>query len=132
MGNQGTRRMSRILIVEDDEDVRALIAHKLRRAGHEVSEAGDGEQGLAAAREDTPDLIVLDWMMPKLTGIEVCANIRADADLAQPRILLLTAKSQDSDIALAMKTGADGYLIKPFRANDLLERVTALLAVPVA
>jgi DNA-binding response OmpR family regulator len=124
--------MPRILIVEDDEDVRALIAHKLRRAGHDVSEAGDGEQGLAAARAETPDLMVLDWMMPKLTGIEVCAQIRADADLAQPRILLLTAKSQDSDIALAMQTGADAYLIKPFRANDLLERVTALLAVPAA
>jgi two-component system phosphate regulon response regulator PhoB len=122
--------MPRILIVEDDEDVRALIAHKLRRAGHDVSEAGDGEQGLAAARAQAQDLIVLDWMMPKLTGIEVCAQIRADGDLAQPRILLLTAKSQDSDIALAMATGADGYLIKPFRANDLLERVTALLAVP--
>jgi DNA-binding response OmpR family regulator len=124
--------MPRILIVEDDEDVRALIAHKLRRAGHDVSEAGDGELGLAAARAETPDLMVLDWMMPKLTGIEVCAQIRADADLAQPRILLLTAKSQDSDIALAMKTGADAYLIKPFRANDLLERVTALLAAPAA
>jgi DNA-binding response OmpR family regulator len=111
--------MPRILIVEDDEDVRALIAHKLRRAGHEVS-------------AETPDLMVLDWMMPKLTGIEVCAQIRADTDLAQPRILLLTAKSQDSDIALAMKTGADAYLIKPFRANDLLERVTALLAAPAA
>ena len=124
--------MPRILIVEDDEDVRALIAHKLRRAGHEVSEAGDGEQGLAAARASAPDLMVLDWMMPKLTGIEVCAQIRADTDLPQPRILLLTAKSQDSDIALAMKTGADAYLIKPFRANDLLERVTALLAAPAA
>jgi DNA-binding response OmpR family regulator len=124
--------MPRILIVEDDDDVRALIAHKLRRAGHDVSEAGDGEQGLAAARAETPDLMVLDWMMPKLTGIEVCAQIRADADLPQPRILLLTAKSQDSDIALAMQTGADAYLIKPFRANDLLERVTALLAVPAA
>ncbi len=124
--------MPRILIVEDDEDVRALIAHKLRRAGHEVSEAGDGEQGLAAARASAPDLMVLDWMMPKLTGIEVCAQIRADVDLPQPRILLLTAKSQDSDIALAMKTGADAYLIKPFRANDLLERVTALLAAPAA
>jgi DNA-binding response OmpR family regulator len=124
--------MPRILIVEDDEDVRALIAHKLRRAGHEVSEAGDGELGLAAARASAPDLMVLDWMMPKLTGIEVCAQIRADADLPQPRILLLTAKSQDSDIALAMKTGADAYLIKPFRANDLLERVTALLDAPAA
>jgi two-component system phosphate regulon response regulator PhoB len=122
--------MPRILIVEDDEDVRALIAHKLRRAGHEVSEAGDGEEGLAAARASPPELMVLDWMMPKLTGIEVCAQIRADTSMPQPRILLLTAKSQDSDIALAMQTGADGYLIKPFRANDLLEQVTALLAAP--
>jgi two-component system phosphate regulon response regulator PhoB len=119
--------MPRILIVEDDEDVRALIGHKLRRAGHEVTEAGDGEEGLAAARAGSPDLIVLDWMMPKLTGIEVCAQVRADTTLTQPRILLLTAKSQDSDIALALATGADGYLIKPFRANDLLERVAALL-----
>jgi two-component system phosphate regulon response regulator PhoB len=122
--------MPRILIVEDDEDVRALIGHKLRRAGHEVTEAGDGEEGLAAARAESPDLIVLDWMMPKLTGIEVCAQVRADSTLTQPRILLLTAKSQDSDIALAMATGADAYLIKPFRANDLLERVSALLESP--
>lgn len=121
--------MARILIVEDDADVRALIAHKLRKAGHEVSEAGDGQEGLATARADPPELMVLDWMMPKLTGIEVCAEVRADTTMPQPRILLLTAKSQDSDIALAMQTGADGYLIKPFRANDLLEQVTALLAV---
>ena len=120
--------MSRILIVEDDDDVRALIAHKLRRAGHEVCEAGDGMEGLEAARASVPDLVVLDWMMPKLTGVEVCAQIRADTTLTQPRILLLTAKSQDSDIAQAMEAGADGYLIKPFRANDLLERVDALLA----
>jgi len=120
--------MPRILIVEDDEDVRALIAHKLRRAGHEVSEASDGEAGLAAAQQNPSELVVLDWMMPKLTGIEVCARIRADTALAQPRILLLTAKSLASDIALAMSTGADGYLIKPFRANELLERVDALLA----
>jgi len=120
--------MSRILIVEDDDDVRALIAHKLRRAGHEVSEAGDGLEGLEVARASVPDLVVLDWMMPKLTGVEVCAQIRADTTLTQPRILLLTAKSQDSDIAQAMEAGADGYLIKPFRANDLLERVDALLA----
>ncbi|ANP71541.1 response regulator transcription factor [Cryobacterium arcticum] len=120
--------MSRILIVEDDEDVRALIVHKLRRAGHEVSEAGDGQEGLEAARTSVPDLVVLDWMMPKLTGVEVCAQIRADTTLTQPCILLLTAKSQDSDIAQAMAAGADGYLIKPFRANDLLERVDALLA----
>jgi len=119
--------MARILIVEDDEDVRALIGHKLRRAGHDVTEAGDGEEGLASAKAGSPDLMVLDWMMPKLTGIEVCAQIRADTALSQPRILLLTAKSQDSDIALAMATGADAYLIKPFRANDLLDRVTALL-----
>ncbi|MGO4785790.1 response regulator transcription factor [Cryobacterium sp. W22_MBD10_FK3] len=119
--------MARILIVEDDEDVRALIGHKLRRAGHDVTEAGDGEEGLASAKAGAPDLMVLDWMMPKLTGIEVCAQIRAETALSQPRILLLTAKSQDSDIALAMATGADAYLIKPFRANDLLDRVTALL-----
>ena len=119
--------MPRILIVEDDEDVRALIAHKLRRAGHEVSEAGDGLEGLEAARASAPDLVVLDWMMPKLTGVEVSAEIRADTSLTQPRILLLTAKSQDSDIAQALAAGADAYLIKPFRANDLLERVDALL-----
>jgi len=122
--------MPRILIVEDDEDVRALIGHKLRRAGYEVTEASDGEQGLAAARAGAPALIVLDWMMPKLTGIEVCAEIRADSTLPQPRILLLTAKSQASDIALAMSTGVDAYLIKPFRANDLLDRVVALLDTP--
>jgi two-component system phosphate regulon response regulator PhoB len=87
----------------------------------------DGEGGLAAARLELPDLIVVDWMMPRLTGLEVCVEVRKDPGLARTPIILLTAKAQEADIARGFAAGADDYLVKPFSPRELATRVDALL-----
>ena len=120
--------MSQILIVEDDADIRELAAFKLTLEGHEVHEEADGEAGLAAARELMPDLIVLDWMMPKLTGLEVCQALRAESATESLPIILLTAKAQEADVQRGFAAGADDYISKPFSPPELASRVTALLA----
>lgn len=121
--------MARVTVVDDDADIRMLVVRRLERAGHAVSHAGDGESGLAVIRAERPDLVVLDWMMPGLTGIEVLDRIRAD-DAERPKVLMLTARAQEADVAAAREAGADGFLLKPFTAPDLLEAVTALLDPP--
>jgi two-component system, OmpR family, phosphate regulon response regulator PhoB len=118
--------MARVTVVDDDADIRFLVVRRLERAGHTVSEAADGEAGLAAIRMDDPDLVVLDWMMPGLTGIDVLERLRA-GDRLRPRVLMLTARTQESDVARAREAGADGFLVKPFTAPELLEAVGALL-----
>ena len=95
--------------------------------GYHLLEAGDGEQALAAVKEHSPDLVLLDVMMPKLDGIEVVRRIKADPDTAAIPVLLLSAKAQSKDIAAGLEAGADGYITKPFDPLDLLERVAALL-----
>lgn len=120
--------MARILVVEDDPDVLTLVMHKLRRAGHEVTSATDGEAGLAAVRADHPELVVLDWMMPRMTGLEVCHAVRADPAVSRTRILMLTAKAQEEDVERAFVSGADEYILKPFNSKELLARIDALLA----
>jgi DNA-binding response OmpR family regulator len=120
--------MPHILIVEDDADIRELTAFKLTLEGHDVHVEADGEAGLAAARELMPDLIVLDWMMPKLTGLEVCQTLRADPATASLPIILLTAKAQEADIQRGFAAGADDYISKPFSPPELASRVTAVLA----
>ena len=119
--------MARILVVEDDPDVALLVSTRLRRASHEVSTASDGQAGLDAVRSERPDLVVLDWMMPRLTGIQVCQAIREDPDVAHTRVVLLTARAQDQDMAAAYAAGVDDYILKPFDAKDLVARVDALL-----
>jgi len=119
--------VARILVVEDDPDVALLVSTRLRRASHEVSTASDGQAGLDAVRSERPDLVVLDWMMPRLTGIQVCQAIREDPDVAHTRVVLLTARAQDQDMAAAYAAGVDDYILKPFDAKDLVARVDALL-----
>lgn len=118
----------RILVVEDDAMVRELIEFKLSSAGHEVLMAADGEAGLEAVRTARPDLVILDWMMPKLTGLEVCAAIRADEEISDMPVLLLTARAQERDVESGYSAGADDYLLKPFSPRELLSRVEALAA----
>lgn len=120
--------MAAILVVEDDPDIAALVAHKLRTAGHDVDMVGDGTAGLAAIRAQRPALVVLDWMIPGLDGIEVCEAVRADADLAATRILMLTAKAQESDLERAFRAGADEYVQKPFSTRELVLRAQSILA----
>ena len=119
--------MSTILVVEDDTDIRALVEAKLTQAGYEVHTEHDGEAGLAAARVVEPDLIILDWMLPRLTGLEVCVAIRADATLANVPIILLTARAQEADLERGFAAGADDYLTKPFSPRELATRVAVLL-----
>lgn len=120
--------MADVLVVEDDEDVLALLVHRLKQAGHEVSQASDGEAGLSAARASIPDLVVLDWMMPRRSGLEVCFELRADPAFAKTRILMLTARAQEQDIERALAAGANDYVVKPFSSRELLARAQALLS----
>ncbi len=120
--------MARILVVEDDIDIAALVAHKLRSAGHDVAQVEDGDAALAAIREQRPDLVVLDWMIPGPDGIAVCETVRADPELATTRILMLTAKAQESDFERAFRSGADEYMQKPFSTRELVVRAESILA----
>lgn len=116
----------KIVVVEDDPVVRELIEWKLAAAGHDVTLEADGEAGLAAVRKTQPDVVIVDWMMPKLTGLEVCEAIRADAALAATPVLLLTARAQESDVERGFAAGVTDYLFKPFSPRELLSRVEAL------
>ncbi len=113
-----------ILVVEDDAVLRETLAYNLRREGHEVLLAADGHRGLALAREHYPDLVILDWMLPGLDGLEVCRILRQET--ATP-ILMLTARDGETDKVLGLEMGADDYLTKPFSMRELLARVKAQL-----
>ena len=119
--------MSRILIVEDDADIAALIAHYLERAGHGSEVVPDGARALAAARETLPDLVILDLMLPGLNGLEICRALRLDSRTALLPILMLTARGEESERILGLDSGADDYVVKPFSPQELMARVRALL-----
>ena len=117
--------MNKILIIEDEESILLALEDNLKLEGYEVFSAMDGEKGLSEAREKRPDLIILDIMLPKMDGFEVCKILRGEG-LAIP-ILMLTAKSQEVDKVLGLELGADDYVTKPFSSRELLARVKALL-----
>ena len=116
-----------VLVADDDGDIRALVAFRLEKAGYEVIAAGDGEQALRLAQERSPDLAVLDVMMPRLTGLEVTERIRADAATRAMPVILLTARAEESDIARGLEAGANDYITKPFSPQELRARVQAIL-----
>ena len=120
--------MASILLVEDDPDISELVSLRLQMSGYDVHAEFDGEAGLAAARELKPDLVVLDWMMPRLTGIEVCQALRGDPDTADLPVIMLTAKAQEADVQRGFAAGADDYVSKPFSPPELASRVDAVLA----
>jgi DNA-binding response OmpR family regulator len=120
--------MTRVLVVDDDPDICELVGFKLVQAGFEVEAEADGEAGLAAATDLRPDLILLDWMMPKLTGIEVCLALRAGSVTASIPVIFLTAKAQETDVQRGFAAGADDYIVKPFSPRELVTRVHAVLA----
>ncbi len=121
--------MTHVLVVDDDPVVADLVAFRLGRMGLQVSVESDGEAGLAAARQLRPDLVVLDWMMPRMNGLEVCRALREDADagLAATPVLLLTAKAQEPDLERGFAAGATDFVAKPFSTGELVSRVTAAL-----
>jgi two-component system response regulator MprA len=118
------RNRPRILVVDDDPRIASSLRRALVYEGYEVDTAGDGTEGLSKAREQPPDLVILDVMMPGLDGIEVCRRLRAEGDVA---ILMLTARDATSARVEGLDSGADDYLVKPFAYEELLARVRALL-----
>jgi DNA-binding response OmpR family regulator len=116
------------LVVDDDPDIRGVVVYMLERVGFEVHLESDGEAGLKLAIDLKPDVMLLDWMMPRLSGVEVCRSIRANSDHNSIAIILLTAKAQESDVQLGFDAGADDYIIKPFKPRELINRVQGVLA----
>ncbi|MDH4118114.1 MAG: response regulator [Acidimicrobiia bacterium] len=117
-----------ILIAEDDPDIRDLVVFRLERAGWQVLEAGDGEQALEIIRSKKPDLVIVDWMMPVMSGIELISELREDPETGSLPILMLSARAQETDIVHGFTSGANDYLTKPFSPQELFLRVQALLA----
>ena len=116
-----------VLCADDDEDILSLVSLRLRRAGYEVATAADGDEAIEIARARRPVLAVLDVMMPKRTGYEVLAELRADEALRTMKVILLSARVQESDVTRGLDAGADAYLAKPFKAQDLVAKVQELL-----
>ncbi len=117
----------KVLIVDDEPNIAISVEFLMRREGFEVLVAHDGEEGLARTRSDRPDLVVLDVMMPKLDGFEVCKAIRAEPDLQGVRILMLTAKGRAAEIEKGLSLGADAYIPKPFATRELVAKAKELL-----
>jgi DNA-binding response OmpR family regulator len=116
----------RILIVDDEPSIVISLEYLMTRAGHEVAVAPDGEAALQAIAARPPDLVILDVMLPRLNGFEVCRRLRADPGLRALKILMLTAKGRDTEIAKGLGLGADAYVTKPFSTRDLVARVDEL------
>jgi DNA-binding response OmpR family regulator len=116
-----------ILVVDDDPVILQLLQVNFEMEGFNVITAADGQQGVDRTRADRPDVVVSDVMMPRMTGIELVAELKADPDTSDIPILLLTAKAQQADIGAGMDAGADDYVTKPFEPLDLVDRVNRLL-----
>jgi len=117
----------RILLVEDDASLVELIAYNLEREGFDVVRTGDGEEALILAEEENPDLVILDWMIENLSGIEVCRRLRRLEATKSLPIIMLTARTEEADRVRGLETGADDYLTKPFSPRELVARVRAIL-----
>jgi two-component system alkaline phosphatase synthesis response regulator PhoP len=117
----------KILIIEDERDILDLVRHYLEKEGFRTRTAADGAAGLTAVRQERPDLIVLDLMLPGMDGLELCKKLRADPAAALTPVIMLTAKADETDRIVGLELGADDYLTKPFSPKELVARVKALL-----
>lgn len=116
--------MSRILVVDDEQAIVDVLAYNLVKAGHEPIVARDGEQALHLARAEHPDLVILDLMLPRIDGLDVCRELRRDSDLP---IIILTARDEEIDRVVGLEVGADDYVVKPFSVRELMARVKIVL-----
>jgi DNA-binding response OmpR family regulator len=117
-----------VLVVDDDPDVCDLVTYKLEQSGFDVRRASDGDQAIREVARKVPDLVLLDVMMPGVTGLEVLERWRADEVTAAMPVIMLTAKAQENDVERGFELGADDYVIKPFSPRELVRRVTAVLS----
>ena len=116
-----------LFIVEDEMPIVTLLKYNLEKEGHKVNYALNGEDAIRSIKDQNPDLILLDWMLPDISGIEVCRNLKRINLLKNIPIIMLTAKGEEEDKLKGFKTGADDYVTKPFRQKELIARVDALL-----
>ena len=116
-----------VLVVEDEAALTTLLRYNLEREGYRVFEAHDGEEALIMADEANPDAVILDWMLPQLSGIEVCRRMRARGNLRNVPILMLTARGEEPDRVRGLDTGADDYVVKPFSMSELMARLRAVM-----
>ena len=116
-----------ILVVEDEESLATLLQYNLDKEGFRVAVATDGEEALLLIDEGLPDLVVLDWMLPKVSGVEVCRRLRARPETRNLPIIILTARGEESDRIRGLDTGADDYIVKPFSMSELAARIRAVL-----
>jgi two-component system, OmpR family, alkaline phosphatase synthesis response regulator PhoP len=116
----------KILIVEDEKDIRDLLEHYLKKEGYEVQTAKDGQSGLEKASKEKLDLVILDLMLPQMDGLEICRRLRSQPATADLPIIMLTAKTEETDRIVGLEMGADDYITKPFSPREVLARIKAL------
>lgn len=116
-----------VLVAEDEEALSQLLKYNLEKEGYRVSLARDGEEALIMAEEERPDLVVLDWMLPKVPGIEVCRRLRGRSNARNTPIVMITARGDEADRTRGLDTGADDYVVKPFYMSELLARLRAVM-----
>ena len=120
----------KILVADDEPNIVISLEYLMKREGYTVLVARDGQEALDMIARDRPDLVLLDVMMPKKSGFEVCQAVRASEELQSTKILMLTAKGRDTDLAKGLALGADAYMTKPFSTRDLAHKVAEMLGVP--
>lgn len=116
-----------VLVVDDEAAQREMLVYNLEASGFRTSRASNGEEALESIAEDPPDVIILDWMMPLLSGIEVCRRLKIKTETAAIPVIMLSARSEDVDKVRGLETGADDYVVKPYSVNELMARVRAAL-----
>lgn len=119
--------MQTILVVEDEEDITTLLTYNLERAGFRVLSAADGHKGLELAQSEIPDLVLLDLMIPGIDGLEVCRLLRQEAKTREIPIIMVTAKSEESDVVIGLGIGADDYVTKPFSPKEVIARIKSVM-----
>ena len=116
-----------VLVVEDEDSLSTLLQYNLDKEGYRVGLAGDGEEAMVMVDEQAPDLVLLDWMLPRVSGVEVCRRLRSRAETRNLPIIMMTARGEESDRIRGLDTGADDYVVKPFSTTELMARIRAVL-----
>ena len=116
-----------ILVVDDEESISTVIKYNLQKEGYRVNTISDGNEALKYAQENKPDLILLDWMLPSIPGVEICRRLREEPDTANIPIIMVSARTEEFDRITGLDRGADDYIIKPFSPAELIARIKAIL-----